>query len=82
MSVLQEYTEIRSRIGESRYNEITAFLDANPEFDLSDVYYNPYVHAISVQWARNTFGKTVYDETDNSLYKFDIVADDGDDLPF
>lgn len=82
MSVLQEYAEIRNRIGEARYNEITAFLEANPEFDLSDVYYNPYVHAMSVQWTRDTFGKTVYDEPNDNTFTFDIVADDGDDLPF
>lgn len=82
MSVLQEYAEIRNRIGEARYNEITAFLEANPEFNLSDVYYNPYVHTMSVQWARDTFGKTVYDEPNDNSFTFDIVADDGDDLPF
>ncbi len=58
MSILQEYQEIRSRIGEKRYEEICAFLDANPQYQLSDVYYGKKVWDESVAWAVKTYGKS------------------------
>lgn len=58
MSILQEYQEIRNRIGENRYNEICAFLDANPQYQLSDVYYSKKVWDESVAWAVETYGKS------------------------
>lgn len=53
MSVLQEYESIRKRIGEEKYNKITAFLKAHPHYYLSDVYYR----------------KSVWDEMENWKYE-------------
>ena len=40
MSILTDYQETRERIGEEKYKQITLFLENNPQYVLSDVYYN------------------------------------------
>lgn len=40
MSILQEYEEIRKRMGEDKYNAIDEYLTECPQVYLSDIYYN------------------------------------------
>lgn len=40
MSILQEYEVIRKILGEEEYLNICEFLKENPEYYLSDIYYN------------------------------------------
>lgn len=53
MSILQEFGQIRREIGEERYNQINQFLEANQQYDLSDVYYREEVWKESEEWMRN-----------------------------
>ena len=39
MSILTDYQDIRSTIGEDKYKQIILFLENNPQYVLSDVYY-------------------------------------------
>ncbi|MBO5435339.1 hypothetical protein J6A31_05945 [bacterium] len=52
MSILTDFVEIRQRIGEARYKEIVAFLRANPQYTLDDVYYKSDIWDKSVEWAK------------------------------
>lgn len=53
MSVLSEFEQIRKQIGERRYKQICKFLEANPQYTLSDVYYRESVWKESIQWMLN-----------------------------
>ncbi len=50
MSILQEYEKIRKSIGEEKYNHIEQFLELNPNYLLSDVYYKEKVWDEFEQW--------------------------------
>ena len=52
MSILQEYEEIRKRIGEEKYNKIEKFLESHPHYYLSDVYYIEDVWAEMENWVK------------------------------
>ena len=53
MSILQEFAEIRKRIGEEKYQTIQKFLDYNPHYCLSDVYYKKYVWNEMEEWSED-----------------------------
>lgn len=57
MSILQEYESIRKRLGEKRYSHIEAFLEAYPDYYLSDVYYRESVWNEFEEWEKKTFSK-------------------------
>ena len=50
MSILQEYEQIRKRIGEEMFHKIEKFLDAHPHYFLSDVYYKEEVWVECQKW--------------------------------
>ena len=52
MSILQEYEQIRKRIGEEKYKQIEEFLEKHPQYYLSDVYYNKAVWDEMEEWAK------------------------------
>ena len=55
MSILQEYEQIRKRIGEEKFSHIEAFLEAHPHYFLSDVYYRESVWKEFEVWeSKNT----------------------------
>lgn len=53
MSILQEYAEIRKRIGEEKYQLILSFLKYHPDYCLSDVYFKKYVWDEMENWAED-----------------------------
>lgn len=53
MSILQEYEAIRKRIGEEKYQLIQSFLEFNPHYCLSDVYYKKSVWDEMEDWTEN-----------------------------
>lgn len=53
MSILQEYEQIRKRIGEARYRSITRFLEENKQYCLGDVYYRESVWKEFEQWEKS-----------------------------
>lgn len=55
MSILQEYTEIRKRLGEEKFSHIEKFLDDNPHYFLSDVYYRESVWNEFEDWEKENF---------------------------
>ena len=52
MSILSDYQEIRERIGEEKYKQITLFLENNPQYVLSDVYYHESVWNKMEKWIK------------------------------
>jgi hypothetical protein len=52
MSILSDYQEIRKNIGEEKYKQITLFLENNPQYLLSDVYYSEEVWNKMEQWTK------------------------------
>lgn len=50
MSILQEYESIKNNIGEERFKHIEAFLQAHPDYFLSDVYYRESVWKEFERW--------------------------------
>lgn len=52
MSILSDYQEIRERIGEEKYKQITLFLKNNPQYVLSDVYYRESVWNEMEKWIK------------------------------
>ena len=55
MSILQEYEQIRKRIGEEKFSHIETFLEAHPHYFLSDVYYRESVWKEFEEWEKNTW---------------------------
>lgn len=55
MSILQEYTEIRKRLGEEKFSHISKFLDDHPHYFLSDVYYRESVWNEFEDWEKENF---------------------------
>ena len=52
MSILSDYQEIREKIGEEKYEQITAFLKSHPQYVLSDVYYRESVWNEMEKWTK------------------------------
>ena len=52
MSILQEYEQIRKQIGEETYHDIEKFLEENPHYLLSDVYYKKSVWDEMEEWRK------------------------------
>ena len=52
MSILSDYQEIRKNIGEEKYKQITLFLENNPQYVLSDVYYSEEVWNKMEKWIK------------------------------
>ena len=52
MSILTDYQDIRSTIGEDKYKQITLFLENNPQYVLSDVYYSEEVWNKMEKWTK------------------------------
>lgn len=52
MSILQEYREIRNKIGEEKYNLIQEFLKEYPHYFLSDIYYSESVWNEFEEWTK------------------------------
>lgn len=50
MSILQEYEQIRKRIGEEKFSHIEQFLEVHPHYFLSDVYYRESVWKEFEEW--------------------------------
>lgn len=50
MSTLQEYEKIGKSLGKANFEQIEKFLEAHPEYFLSDVYYNERVYKEFEQW--------------------------------
>ena len=55
MSMLQEYAETRKKIGEEKFSHISKFLDDNPHYFLSDVYYRESVWNEFETWEKENF---------------------------
>ena len=55
MSILQEYKEIRKRLGEEKFSHISKFLDDNPHYFLSDIYYRESVWNEFEEWEKENF---------------------------
>lgn len=53
MSILQEYEAIRKNIGEEKYQLILSFLEYNPCYCLSDVYFKKYVWDEMEDWIKD-----------------------------
>ena len=52
MSILQDYEQIKNRIGEEKYKHIEEFLEAHPHYYLSDVFYNKVVWDAMENWTK------------------------------
>jgi phosphoribosyl-ATP pyrophosphohydrolase len=50
MSLLQEYRQIKQKIGEEKFEHIEAFLNKHPQYLLSDVYYKENVWQEFERW--------------------------------
>lgn len=50
MSILQEYEQIRQRIGEEKFAHIEVFLNEHSQYLLSDVYYKENVWKEFEKW--------------------------------
>ena len=50
MSILQEYKQIRKRIGEEKFSHIEDFLSKHPHYCLSDVYYKENIWKEFEKW--------------------------------
>ena len=50
MSILTDYNKIRKDIGEERYKQIELFLEAQPQYKLSDIYYSKEIWDKSESW--------------------------------
>ena len=50
MSILQEYDQIRKRIGEEKFAHIEVFLNEHSQYLLSDVYYKENVWKEFEKW--------------------------------
>lgn len=50
MSLLQEYRQIREKIGEEKFEHIEAFLNKHPQYLLSDVYYKENIWKEFEKW--------------------------------
>ena len=57
MSVLQEYEQIRQKIGKKRFSHIEAFLEVHPNYFLSDVYYKEAVWKEFENWEQTNCTK-------------------------
>ena len=55
MSILQNYEKIRKEIGEERFTHIEKFLDDNPHYFLSDVYYRESVWNEFISWEKENY---------------------------
>ena len=55
MSILQEYAKIKQSISDVVYNRIEKFLEENPNFLLSDVYYKEDVWKQFVKWEKENY---------------------------
>ena len=53
MSILQEYKEIKRRIGQEKFNQIQKFLDHHKQYCLADVYYKKDVWEEMENWNKN-----------------------------
>ena len=53
MSILQEYEEIRTHIGEEEYSLIQEYLSLYPDVYLSNVYYNEQANKKFQEWKKN-----------------------------
>lgn len=60
MSILQEYEEIRRKLGDKEISMISAFLQENTQYLLSDVYYNEEVYNKYMAWKGENKMKTAY----------------------
>lgn len=52
MSILQEYAEIRRRLGEKEFTLINKFLDTHKDILLSDVYYRQEIWKQYEDWKK------------------------------
>lgn len=50
MSILQEYEAIKKLLSEREFNNVQKFLERNPQYQLSDVYYQQEVHQKFEKW--------------------------------
>ena len=50
MSLLQEYRQIKERIGEEKFEHIEVFLNKHPQYLLSDVYYKENIWKEFEKW--------------------------------
>lgn len=55
MSILQEYEQIKKRIGKEKFSHIEAFLEKHPHYFLSDVYYKESVWKEFEDWEKENF---------------------------
>lgn len=53
MSILQEYAEIKKKIGTKKYQQIQKFLEYHPNYLLSDVYYKESVWNEMEKWTED-----------------------------
>lgn len=55
MSILQNYSAIRKRLGEEKFTHIEKFLDVHPHYFLSDVYYSEKVWNEFISWEKENY---------------------------
>lgn len=55
MSILQNYSAIRKRLGEEKFSHIEEFLDVHPHYFLSDVYYREKVWNEFISWEKENY---------------------------
>lgn len=53
MSILQEYSQIKEKLGDERFSHIEKFLEIYPQYYLSDVYYRESVWKEFEEWEQN-----------------------------
>ena len=78
MSILQEYAEIRKSIGEQKYKLIEQFLEENPHYYLSDVYYRESVYREFEAWLKSkemkAYKVTMTCEDTNGIFNISVYA--------
>lgn len=55
MSILQEYKQIRKKLGEEKFSHIEMFLSNHPHYFLSDVYYRESVWNEFEAWEKENY---------------------------
>ena len=55
MSILQNYSVIKKRLGEEKFSHIEEFLKKHPNYFLSDVYYRKSVWNEFEFWEKENF---------------------------
>ena len=76
MSILQEYEQIKKRIGTERFLRIEKFLKVHPNYFLSDIYYKKSVWDEFEKWERTkTKQRIFWDDATEKIYTLDELKE-------